>query len=58
MSAGEYFRRTPRQTMSGRDVVASDVVAAHVFAVFGLFACFTGGLSLYFAESFFRGDSD
>jgi len=41
MSAGEYFRRTPRQTMSGRDVVASDVVA-----VFGLFACFVGGLSL------------
>ena len=34
--------------MSGRDVVASDVVAAHVVAVFGLFACFVGGLSLEF----------
>ena len=34
--------------MSGRDVVASDVVAAHVVAVFGLFACFVGGLSLDF----------
>ena len=53
-----FFKRTPRQTTSGRGVVASDVVAAHVFAVFGMFACFVGGLSLDFAESFFRGDSD
>ena len=44
--------------MSGCDVVASDVIAAHVVAIFGLFACFVGGLSLDFAESFFRGDSD
>ena len=43
-----FFKRTPRQTMSGRDVVASGVVAAHVVAVFGLFACFVGGLSLDF----------
>ena len=34
--------------MSGCDVVASDVVAAHVFTVFGLFACFVGSLSLDF----------
>ena len=36
--------------MIGRDVVASEVVAAHVFAVFGLFAYFVGGLSLDFLD--------
>ena len=37
-----------RQTMSGCNMVASDVVAAHVVAVSGLFACFVGSLSLDF----------